>query len=217
MSIKLLKQLALASILALASLSSAQAAYHYENTTNLSGKWMDSYSTTWHEASETLSINSTWTTPTSGALTKISFLLSDGGSPWVTGNHSGGEQFLWYDVDLATSIVTVTNYFAWDGNSAKSVVLDTFNASSGVNVTSNSLSLTLDHAVLNALSFTGRSYIGAGFTNDIGIWYYMSGPGTYETYDVHHGGTTVVPVPAALFLFAPALLGFLGFRRKMTA
>ncbi|MDQ7072296.1 MAG: hypothetical protein Q9N32_00340 [Gammaproteobacteria bacterium] len=28
--------------------------------------------------------------------------------------------------------------------------------------------------------------------------------------------TSAVPVPAALFLFAPALLGFLGFRRKIT-
>ena len=28
---------------------------------------------------------------------------------------------------------------------------------------------------------------------------------------------SAVPVPAALFLFAPALLGFLGLRRKATA
>ena len=63
------------------------------------------------------------------------------------------------------------------------------------------------------------TYNGAGFTNNIGIWYYMySADGTLqETYDVHHAGTSAVPVPAALFLFAPALLGFLGFRRKVTA
>ncbi|MBV1950731.1 MAG: hypothetical protein KUG64_00850, partial [Cycloclasticus sp.] len=43
--------------------------------------------------------------------------------------------------------------------------------------------------------------------------------GSAETYaldDLHYGLHTppAVPIPAALFLFAPALLGFFGLRRK---
>ncbi|MFW5426577.1 MAG: hypothetical protein ACKE8G_05360 [Methylophagaceae bacterium] len=215
MSIKLLKQLALASVLALASIASAHAGtYHYENMPAPSSI-MNDYSTTWNQNTETLSINSSWTNP-ANPITKISFLISDGGSPWLT----TGEQFLWYDVDLASSVVTVKNYFAWDGNARLSQVLDTFTgAAQGVVTTANSLSLTLDHTLLNGLTFTGKNYKGAGFTNDIGIWYYMYS-GTQrltlvETLDVHHGTPSAVPVPAALFLFAPALLGLLGFRRKL--
>ncbi len=34
---------------------------------------------------------------------------------------------------------------------------------------------------------------------------------------VSNGGPSPVPIPAAAFMFAPALLGFLGFRRKLRA
>lgn len=37
---------------------------------------------------------------------------------------------------------------------------------------------------------------------------------TYTLDNLRYGLHTAVPVPAALFLFAPALLGFLGLRRK---
>ena len=37
---------------------------------------------------------------------------------------------------------------------------------------------------------------------------------TFTGYDL---SINAVPVPAALFLFAPALLGFFGLRRKMQA
>jgi hypothetical protein len=214
MSIQLLKQLALAGVLILASIASAHAGiYHYENTPAPSSI-MNDYSTTWNENTETLSINSSWTNPVASPISKISFLISDGGSPWLT----TGEQFLWYDVDLASSIVTVKNYFAWDGHARFSQVLDTFTgAGEGVVTTAESLSLTLDHSFLNSLSFTGLNYQGAGFSNDIGIWYYMydATGKRVETLDVHHGTPSVVPVPAALFLFAPALAGFATMRRKL--
>lgn len=241
MSIKLLKQLALASTLALASISANASTYHYENT-NVTPYAVDndgdgiirmnSYSTTWDDNSETLSINSSWTTPPSPAnpVKKISFLISDGGSPWLTvdkvipsdpATWIYTEQFLWYDVDLITSTVTVTNYFQWDDgldlHGSKSVLLGTFDSNQDVEITPNSLSLTLNHTALNALTFGNLAYKGAGFSDDIGIWYYMydENGNLVETLDIHHGTPSAVPVPAALFLFAPALAGFATMRRKL--
>ena len=232
MSIKFLKLLALASTLALASVSAQAATYKYENTPP-ENKVMDDYSTTWNEDTETLSINSSWDSAhskvASDPVTKISFLISDGGSPWLTVDRTTNpytytEQFLWYSIDLASSVATVTNYFEWTDASGKvhkrfKDTLATFTgAAQGVVITADSLSLTLDHSYLNGLSFAGLNYRGAGFSKAIGVWYYMdNAAGRVETLDVHKGIPSAVPVPAALFLFAPALLGFLGFRRKVTA
>ena len=66
---------------------------------------MNSYSTTWNENTETLTIDSTW--DASANINRIAFLISDGGSPWLTPN----EQFLWHDLDLTTGVMTVSNYF----------------------------------------------------------------------------------------------------------
>jgi len=54
------------------------------------------------------------------------------------------------------------------------------------------------------------------------IFSHLTGNGQTEFYDLSHisiyttsnGAGNPVPLPAALWLFAPALLGFLGFRRK---
>ncbi|WP_288356390.1 hypothetical protein [uncultured Cycloclasticus sp.] len=70
--------------------------------------------------------------------------------------------------------------------------------------------------------FTGNGFFGfitdaSNLFNKV-IFTAGSSSGSAETYtldDLHYGlHTAAVPVPAALFLFAPALLGFLGLRRK---
>lgn len=43
---------------------------------------------------------------------------------------------------------------------------------------------------------------------------YSSGEGYFELVYVRGGNLNAVPIPAAAFLFAPALLGFMGLRRK---
>lgn len=214
-------------ILALAgsliAVNATAATYSYENTPG-PAKFMDTYSTTWNEDTETLSISSTW----SGvALSRIEFLISDGPSPWAKYDHGDDvhnhefEQFLFYSVDLAAEEVTVKTY---KGGKA---AIDVFDNTEGVSVTATSIDLNLDHAALNAMTVADlnlingaayTSYRGAGFKDKIGIWYYMYDIDgrRIETLDIHNGGTTVVPVPAALFLFAPALAGFATMRRKLT-
>jgi hypothetical protein len=197
--------------------SASAASYKYENTPS-ADKIMETYSTVWNEDSETLSLNSTW--DASAGITRIKFLLSDGGSPWVAG--SANEQFLWYDLDLTTDILSVSNY-----KGPRSVLQTYTGAAEGIVTTANSLSLTLDHTLLNSLTaadFAGYSeYEGAGFSDDIGIWYYMYGPDINgrlvlkETLDIHHATPSEVPVPAALFLFAPVLVGLVATRRKLAS
>ena len=61
----------------------------------------------------------------------------------------------------------------------------------------------------------GSAWSGAqtdGFV-DVG-GYTRTNQYAFEYTVLSSGGVSAVPVPAALFLFAPALLGFLGFRRK---
>jgi hypothetical protein len=204
---KILKTLSILALLTAAFSNTAQAApiYIYENTPS-PDKIMDTYSTIWNPNNEVLSISSSW--DASANIDRIAFLISDGGSPYLTPT----EQFLWYDLDLNTSVLTVSNYFD------TRLTLETFDASTGVNVTSDSIELNINHSSLNSLTFTGFDYSGAGFSDDIGIWYYMYSNGTrVETLDIHHGTPSTVPVPAAIWLFASGLIGLVGVSRRKAA
>jgi hypothetical protein len=177
---------------------------------------MNSYSTTWNENTETLTIDSTW--DASANINRIAFLISDGGSPWLTPN----EQFLWHDLDLTTGVMTVSNYFG-----PRSPLQVFTGPAQGVTTTATSVSLSLDHSYLNSLTaadFPGFSdYKGVGFSTDIGIWYYMYGPDDFgknilkETLDIHHATPSEVPIPATAFLFAPVLAGLVATRRRLAA
>ncbi len=78
----------------------------------------------------------------------------------------------------------------------------------------------------NGGQIQSAQYWNTTFTHvDSGDWNagsIASGPGTpgynsyFESVYVRDVNVNAVPVPAALFLFAPALLGFLGLRRKIT-
>tara|TARA_R110000851_G_C13101304_1_gene568447 strand:- start:14601 stop:15275 length:675 start_codon:yes stop_codon:yes gene_type:complete len=65
-----------------------------------------------------------------------------------------------------------------------------------------------------ALVFPG--YSDTFKSNTLGSWLFKgSDYPTHEFYEITN--PHVVPLPAAAYLFAPALLGFLGFRRKLRA
>lgn len=105
--------------------------------------------------------------------------------------------------------------------------------SSSIVKTADSIGFAFDASAINAFAhpdINPADWKGIQYDADIGVWFHVS-YGTiisgdaqngfdfnYRTqrwYDVANHQTTVVPVPAAALLFAPALLGFLGFRRKV--
>lgn len=92
----------------------------------------------------------------------------------------------------------------------------------GIITSKNNLSAS-DHLVNNDVTYKNPSLRGleAGDTVSIVGSYTMnvdwtaSSPGDYvRVLTAYSPGVSEVPVPAALFLFAPALLGFMGLRRK---
>ena len=179
-------------LLLIANVAQALPSYQYVNTP-AAGSIMNDYSVLWNPNTEVLSISSSW--DASVAVDRIAFLITDGGSPYLTTS----EQFLWHDLDLISGELTVSNYFG------PRSPLETF--TSGVSVSANSIDLEIDHTSLNNLSFAGYDYSGMGFSDDIGIWYYMYSNGSLvETLDVHHATPTVVPEPGMFSLVAMGLL-----------
>jgi hypothetical protein len=57
--------------------------------------------------------------------------------------------------------------------------------------------------------------LNASFTNLVSVNWLMVG-GTQKLFNIDNitTGPSAVPLPAAVWLFGPALLGFLGLRRK---
>lgn len=209
----------LLSIIALAgavfTMNASAATYQFSHTPAASSI-MSSYSTTWNDNTETLTLDSTWN---AGAnINRIAFLICDGGSPCILPN----EQFLWHDLDLLTGVMTVSNYFG------PRSPLQTFTGpAQGVTTTASSVSLSIDSSYLNSLTaadFPGFSdYQGNGFSTELGIWHFMYGPDEFGdnilkgSLDLHHAITSQVPIPAAAFLFAPVLAGFVATRRRLAA
>ncbi len=141
---------------------------------------MLSYSPSWNTDTEELSISNT--RDNTRNVDRIGFLLSGGGSPWL----DTSEQFLIYSLDLVNNVVNIYTYknqqFVESQNKIMSINADSF-------------SLRLDHNDFNDLTFapSTSSFIGAGFFEDIGIWYYLyENCRQIDTYDVHHAQTTFI-------------------------
>lgn len=66
-------------------------------------------------------------------------------------------------------------------------------------------------AVLDAILADGMLNIFVNLADDVGLF---QPPNFVEVTLSYNSGVSEVPVPAALFMFAPALLGFLGLRRR---
>lgn len=201
--------LVLVGFVSLFNLNIAQATiYQYEN--NSPRPIMNDYSLSWDTNSQMLNLSSSW--DASANLDSISFLISDGYSPWTSVNNDNTEeQFLWHNLDLITGEMTVSTY------KGTRTVLHTFTGLSA-DITNGSINLSLDHSYLNSLTVgdlnaaNGSSYTrysGMGFGDEVGVWYYMYSNGVrLETLDVHHGQTSKIPEPNVLFLFAIGMLAF---------
>ncbi|MFW5427319.1 MAG: hypothetical protein ACKE8G_00740 [Methylophagaceae bacterium] len=85
------------------------------------------------------------------------------------------------------------------------------------------INITAYDSLNNLIGSTGQisltnlmTFVAAGFQN-VSSLVISRGNGWFTMDDfTYDGNVSAVPVPAALFLFAPALLGFLGLRRKAT-
>jgi hypothetical protein len=91
--------------------------------------------------------------------------------------------------------------------------------------TGNILKYSIDGSGLTTVTtttgwlLTQLSFVASSASTTLALLF-ETNPGTGVWYidDVAvAGGVSAVPVPAALLMFAPALLGFFGFRRKMQA
>jgi len=184
-------------LLLTASAAQALPSYEYVNTP-AEGSIMNDYSVRWNPNTEVLNISSSW--DASANIDKIAFLITDGGSPYLTDHAAKEEQFLWHDLNLGTGVLTVSTYFG--GRTP----LQTF--TEDLTITANSIDLNIDHTSLNSLTFPDYgSYNGMGFSDDIGIWYYMYSNGSLvETLDIHHATPTTVPEPGIFWLVAMGLL-----------
>ncbi len=85
------------------------------------------------------------------------------------------------------------------------------------------INITAYDSLNNMIGSTGQvtltnlmTFVAAGFQN-VSSLVVSRGNGWFTMDDFTYNSVSAVPVPAALFLFAPALLGFFGLRRKVTA
>ena len=105
---------------------------------------------------------------------------------------------------------TWSSEFALSTDEATPVVIAwSFNpAITGATLVFGTLGDTVSYAITDDFSFTAMLTAGTNYILKI-----IDATSGVVKYDV---SVSAVPVPAALFLFAPALLGFLGMRRKAT-
>jgi len=103
---------------------------------------------------------------------------------------------------------TWSSEFALSTDEATPVVIAwSFNpAITGATLVFGTLGDTVSYAITDDFSFTAMLTAGTNYILKI-----IDATSGVVKYDV---SVSAVPVPAALFLFAPALLGFLGMRRK---
>jgi len=174
---------------------------------------IDTYSASWNTNSEVLSLSSTWNNMPGMEIDTISFLISDGGSPWLTVNNGvRTEQFLFYTLDLVANTLLVEEYFGRND-------IGTFSGLINMNSSNNGFTLDFDTTLLglNANSFGNLAYNGAGFGNTVGIWHYLFDDGVRkEAYDIHYGAATAtVPEPTTMALMGLGLLGLVSGRKKI--
>ena len=137
---------------------------------------------------------------TNGTVTQSTAALTDQivlGSGIADANSAWGSFF-----DLTTTEDTAANV-EWSFNPEAAVTTAVLQI---WDVTNNALLSTFN--VVGDFITTYQFFAGTTYGID-----FRSVDSTATQYDVT---VSAVPVPAALFLFAPALLGFLGLRRKAT-
>ncbi|HDY84365.1 hypothetical protein LCGC14_0969610 [marine sediment metagenome] len=114
------------------------------------------------------------------------------------------------DLDSTTNILTLKSQDDWDFYTfdawISNIVFNAGEVITGISLLSGNLtSLNL----LANLSFADNS-IHINYTGDSAFNF----TGTDAQFQILTSNVSAVPIPAAALLFAPALLGFMGFRRK---
>jgi len=133
-------------------------------------------------------------------------------------SHSGSYYMIGFDNDgfgtlsqtLSTIIGTTYNVDFWSFS----------NSSSDANILRYSVNGDTPSSVFRTLdwSLTSFSFLADNISTTLEFLFETDdGTRTWHIDDVSVNSVSAVPVPAALFMFAPALLGFFGFRRKAKA
>ena len=218
----------------LVTASASAATYNYERNNGTlggsAGGTFDNISSTYNTATNQLDWAITNGQMAAGAVDGFWLVLSSGPNPKVSDKQLA---IIYADFNSNTLLAYTYNGL----NSASSinnpgVLIGDFSA--GIINSGSTVGFSIDVASINSFYDTNvePDWEGMQYDGGIGVWFHTS-VGTSITgnaqsgfnfgytaqawYDTHMETTTVVPVPAAAFLFAPALLGFLGFRRKVTA
>ena len=138
------------------------------------------------------------TAGTLNASQEVSAVVNNGPLAIGSGETQGGNWYSYFDLTSDTDTSAVVEW--------------SFNPESAVNsATLGIYDATLNYLLTSAVvagDFVTSVFLQAGHT----YWVdFTSVDSTALSYDI---SVSAVPVPAALFLFAPALLGFFGLRRK---
>jgi hypothetical protein len=226
---------AMSYILTLAGLllaaNASAATYHYDRSNGSlgggSGGTFDSISSSYNTTTNQLDWTITNAQITgSGAVDGFWLVLSSGPNP-----KSSDKQLSIVYADFNSNTLLAYTYNGL--NSASSItspgVLIGDYSSSIIN-TGNTIGFSIDTTYMNDVFYNTESdWEGMQYDENIGVWFHTSygttiagnendgytfGYQTQRWYDTSNE-TTVVPIPAALFLFAPALAGFATMRRKL--
>lgn len=218
----------LTSIFLLAAIStSAQAlTYNYEVGSGTfgggAGYQYDSIKTTYNDQTNIL----TWEVAHSGSVIPKNFwlVISDGDNPKYNVN-----EFAIFYGSYDSDILSAYEYNGQNNANSYQNLDFIGDYSAGLTENGNVLGFSIDITGINAFNSDDADWDGSKFAEKVGIWFhpFIGGITSNEDgeilsldiqkqgwYDVGYKPTTVVPVPAAVWLFGSAIAGFAGISRR---
>lgn len=217
----------LTSIILLVAFSTSAHALTYEYEVGAGtfggghGYKYDSIKTTYNDQTNILN----WEVAHSGTVIPKNFwlVISDGENP----KYNVNEYAIFYG-SYDNSILSAYEYNGQNNEKSYQSLPFIGDFSAGLTENGNKLGFSIDVTGIKAFN-SSAEWDGAVFAEKIGIWFHPFF-GEMETdqdgkitlldikkqgwYDVGHKYTTVVPVPAAVWLFGSALAGFAGISRR---
>ncbi|MFW5426576.1 MAG: VPLPA-CTERM sorting domain-containing protein [Methylophagaceae bacterium] len=219
-------------VFSLLAANASAATFSYERTNGTlggsAGGTFDSISSSYNQTTNQLDWAITNGQMAAGAVDGFWLVLSSGPNP-----KSSDKQLAIVYADFNSNTLLAYTYNGLNNaNSITSpgVLIGDFSA--GIINSGNTVGFSIDVSSINSFYDTNvePDWEGMQYGENIGVWFHTT-VGTSITgnaqsgynfgyrrqawYDTNMENTTVVPVPAALFLFAPALAGFATMRRKL--